>query len=80
MDDKETISLLRFALAAIWTQLEYADLSKDGTYEAQFIANEALQITLDSANPGKDLSDDSIGIESWNKRCQKLGIYGKEEK
>jgi hypothetical protein len=80
MDDKATISLLRFALAAIWTQLEHEYNYHDEYDNIQFIASEALSITIENANPGKDLTDDSTGIDSWNKHCKKLGIYGKEEK
>jgi hypothetical protein len=61
-NEKWCIHILRFALAAIWTECE----GDDGTIEnCQTIADEALNLTKQFASTGKDHTNQSTGIESW---------------
>lgn len=62
----DDVKLLRFALAAIWTELE-KDAPNLG--DCQLIANEALAMTLDEAN-GK-VPSDSTGLESWREHVRR---------
>lgn len=64
---KETIELLRFALAAIWTELEKDDPNLS---DCQDIADSALKITAGHAQP-KDLTCHETGIASWTHYLQK---------
>lgn len=58
-----SMQILRFALAAISTELE----SEDGCCQsAEIIATEALELTRRDARPGKDLRlDGMVGMGSW---------------
>ncbi len=64
---KETIDLLRFALAEIWCLVEYND-SLDRIWE---ISEEALNLTIEYARP-KCLN----GPETWEEYKKK---YSKDE-
>ena len=58
---------LRFALAAIWTELEKDNPSEE---DMRQIANEALELTKHHERP-KDLTLDGTGLESWKQYREK---------
>lgn len=60
MTEDRAIDVLRFALAAIWTECEK---DQPNIEDVQKIADEALGLTKSFAN-GKNLSNET-GLESW---------------
>lgn len=66
-DELKMIRFLRRALAAIWTGLETDTNLEDAADDAQIIATEALQLSVKYCKPGKDLTDDTRGMESWRR-------------
>lgn len=78
-DELRTIRLLRYALAAIWTALEYDDAGKEEAIAAaQTIADEGLKLSVAYASRGKDLTDDSTGLASWRRHVNEAGVVIKE--
>lgn len=70
----KTIGLLRFALAAIWTNFDTETVAEcDKIEHAMQIADHALEITKHLAR-GKDLTLDGVGLESWKGFLAKHGV------
>jgi hypothetical protein len=64
MCESEAVAILRFAVSAIWTEL---DSDSGCCQSAQIIAGEALELTQQFEQKGKDLTNQDIGIHSWRK-------------
>lgn len=70
MTSEQQVELLRFALAAIWTEMERVRDYDNHTGNAQTIAEEALEATKDAAKA--KVPNDTIGYESWVEFKSKL--------
>ena len=66
INELESVRLLRFALAAIWTELERENPSLE---DCQRIADEALDLTV--VYCGSRGVSDEVGLESWLEYLEK---------
>jgi len=74
MTEKQAIDLLRHALAAVWTAVEYEH--ENFAADAWQIAEEALHITKEWAT-GK-VPSDTTGLESWKEYLQRKNVKVEE--
>lgn len=74
MTERECIDILRYALASVWTDLEYHIPEDMEVPDSWDIANQALRLTDDFAPRGKDLTDDGTGYNGWKDYLKKKGI------
>ena len=65
MDTDKTIKLLRFALAAVWTECERDQPENSIISNCQIICDEALKITIEHAKAKTFGGIDGTGLESW---------------
>ncbi len=67
---EDCIELLRYALACIWTEIEYNENSEEANENAAKIADDALNLT-DHLPVAEKIPSVLNGIDAWSNRNSK---------